>query len=69
MNPSALNPVGLQHDKYTSFRYSVPVSQISLEDSAPQLLDVIQLPWGNDFQSSATKAAFSFREPDSFTLD
>lgn len=43
MNPSTLNPVGLQHDKYTSFRYSAPVSQTSLEDSASQLLDVTQL--------------------------
>lgn len=43
MNPCALNPVGQQHDKYTSFRYSVPLSQISLEDSATQLLDAIQL--------------------------
>lgn len=45
------------------------MSQISLEDSATRLLDAIQLAWGNDFQSSATQAAFSFREPDSFTLD
>lgn len=69
MNPSTLNPVGLQHDKYTSFRYSAPVSQTSLEDSASQLLDVTQLVWGSDFQPSATKAASSSGEPDSFTLD
>jgi len=45
------------------------MSQISLEDSATQLLDAIQLVWGNDFQYSATKAVFSFRELDGFTLD
>lgn len=45
------------------------MSQISLKDSATQLLDVIQLAWGNHFQHWANKAAFSFRELDCFTLD
>jgi len=45
------------------------MNQASLEDSATPLLDVIQLAWGNDFQPSATEAAFSFREPHGFTLD